>query len=224
METVDLDTLKLYTRTHTCIHTQVMHKPVLFFKYNTAHFRVLCETLRPTWFHHHTHKHFPLLTHSICEILPKQVIQYFPVTNRYSHLTRHFPVLWGGNLQSSPEHGRWEHTFYTQKMCHFPLIQQYLHFEWHFVSSQLLPVRLFQGLKRTLLFAILKNIVHSHFASLFLWKKRKAPYCFRNVFFMSSTGFIKMSSALLLTAAAKSWLYNFCLLLLYNALSLWLLS
>lgn len=52
---------KLLTLTHwNCRHTQVMHKPILLFKYDTAHLSVLSETLNTRLHHHtHTHTHFP---------------------------------------------------------------------------------------------------------------------------------------------------------------------
>ncbi len=64
-----------------------------------------------------------------------------------SHLSRHFPVLWGGNLQSCPEHGRWDsfHTRFTLQPCHFSSIQQYLRFEWRFVSVFASPISCFQS-------------------------------------------------------------------------------
>ncbi len=117
------------------------------------------------------------------------------------------------------------HTFYTPTVSFF--INTAIFALWVTFcvcvrkSNQLLPVRLFQGLKRTLLFVILDSVkfilILRHCSCK--KEKRKAPYCCRNLFFMSS-GFIKMSSALCLTAAAERWLCNFCFLLLYNVLLL----
>ncbi len=205
-----------------------MHKPILLFKYDTPRY-IVCSVR--DWIHYfitphthtHTHTHtLPPLTHSIREILPKQVIQYFPVTNRYSHLTRHFPVLRWEPVELS---WTWQvrfisHTFYTPTVSFS--INTAIFALWMTLcvcvrkSNQLLPVRLFQGLKRTLLFVILDSVKFILILRHCSCKKKKNTILLQESFFHV----IKMSSALCFTAAAERWLCHFCFLLLYNVLLL----
>ncbi len=146
----------------------------------------------PTYTHTHTHTHtLPPLTHSIREILPKQVIQYFPVTNRYSHLTRHFPVLRWEPVELS---WTWQvrfisHTFYTPTVSFS--INTAIFALWMTLcvcvrkSNQLLPVRLFQGLKRTLLFVILDSVKFILILRHCSCKKKKNTILLQESFFMS---------------------------------------
>lgn len=154
--------------------------------------------------------HF-LLTHT--PFVKYYLSRWFSIfqNNRYSHLTRHFPVLWGGNLNMAGENTDSFHTHCTLVFHKYSNICSLIDILWGFTS----PFCCHQSgsLKAWRehyyssnwtawgLFFILRHV---------LVKKRSAPYPCRSLFFFSSTGFIKMSCASVQQLSADCVTSVFC--------------
>ncbi len=81
-------------------------------------------------------------------------------------------------------------TRFTLRLCHFPSIQQYLRFEWRFVSVFVSPISCFQSgcfkaWREHYCLSYWTAWSSFSFCVTVPVKKRKTPYCCRNLFFMS---------------------------------------